>query len=70
MKSEPLALAVAAEWDSQKEIIQRDAMHLTVLCSTAIDNPTRKTKFDLANHALTFLDGDTMLFYSEVIIFL
>ena len=28
VKSEPLAIAVAAEWDSQKEKIERSRMHL------------------------------------------
>lgn len=28
VKSEPLAIAIAAEWDSQKEKIERSRMHL------------------------------------------
>lgn len=28
VKSEPLAIAIAAEWDSQKETIMRSNMHL------------------------------------------
>lgn len=63
--SEPLALAVAAEWDAQKEKIQQGWMHLTALCSTAIDNPNRLTKLDLVRHILNYLDTDTVLFQSS-----
>ncbi|XP_069677108.1 ATP synthase mitochondrial F1 complex assembly factor 2 [Periplaneta americana] len=63
--SEPLALAVAAEWDAQKEKIQQGCMHLTALCSTAIDNPNRLTKLDLVQHILSYLDTDTILFQSS-----
>jgi len=31
IESEPLALAVAAEWDAQKDKIQRSSMHLVRL---------------------------------------
>lgn len=30
LKSEPLALAVAAEWDAQKDVIERSRMHLVM----------------------------------------
>ena len=33
IESEPLALAVAAEWDAQKDKIQRGTMHLVRLLS-------------------------------------
>uniref|UniRef100_A0A1B6C1V7 ATP synthase mitochondrial F1 complex assembly factor 2 n=1 Tax=Clastoptera arizonana TaxID=38151 RepID=A0A1B6C1V7_9HEMI len=62
--SEPLALAVAFEWDSQKEKIQQSNMHLTALCSTVIDNPNNNTKFDLVQHLSNFLDTDTVLYHS------
>ncbi|GFG37286.1 hypothetical protein Cfor_03240 [Coptotermes formosanus] len=64
IESEPLALAVAAEWDAQKDKIQRSSMHLTALCSTAIDNPSNLTKFDLVQHIISYLDTDTVLFQS------
>lgn len=65
VNSEPLALAVAAEWDAQKEKIQQSSMHLTALCSTAIDNPNNLTKFDLVQHVMSYLDTDTVLFQSS-----
>jgi len=63
--NEALALAVATEWDSQKEVIQRSNMHLTALCSTVIDNPNNLTKFDIVQAILSFLDTDTILFHSK-----
>lgn len=33
VESEPLAIACAAEWDSQKEKIQRSSMHLVIIWS-------------------------------------
>lgn len=30
VKNEPLALAIAAEWDAQKEKIQQSTMHLVI----------------------------------------
>lgn len=65
VESEPLALAVAAEWDGQKQTIQRNNMHLTALCSTVIDNPNNVTKFDLVQSIVSFLDTDTVLFQAE-----
>lgn len=65
VESEPLALAVAAEWDSQKQTIRRNNMHLTALCSTVIDNPNNITKYDLVQSIVSFLDTDTVLFQSE-----
>ncbi|XP_046675926.1 ATP synthase mitochondrial F1 complex assembly factor 2 [Homalodisca vitripennis] len=63
--NEALALAVATEWDSQKEVIQRNNMHLTALSSTVIDNPNNNTKYDIVQQILSFLDTDTILFYSK-----
>ncbi|XP_067007076.1 ATP synthase mitochondrial F1 complex assembly factor 2 [Anabrus simplex] len=65
LNSEPLALAVAAEWDAQRDKIQRDAMHLSGLCSTVIDNPNNLTKYDLVQQILSFLENDTVLFQSS-----
>ncbi|XP_032669594.1 ATP synthase mitochondrial F1 complex assembly factor 2 [Odontomachus brunneus] len=65
VNSKPLALAVAAEWDAQKEIIDRGSMHLTALCNTVLDNPQKRTKTDLVNHIVNCLEMDTVLFYSS-----
>lgn len=35
--SEPLALAVAQEWDCQEKLVQLPLMHLTALCNTVLD---------------------------------
>ncbi|XP_055680690.1 ATP synthase mitochondrial F1 complex assembly factor 2 [Lutzomyia longipalpis] len=60
--NESLAIAVAAEWDAQRETIDRTSMHLTSLCNTAIDNPNRLTKVDLTNYIVNYLPTDTVLF--------
>lgn len=63
--NKPLALAVAAEWDAQKEIIDRGNMHLTALCNTVIDNPHKHTKLDMVNYIINCLEMDTLLFHSN-----
>ncbi|KAM5152663.1 ATP synthase mitochondrial F1 complex assembly factor 2 isoform 2-T2 [Mantella aurantiaca] len=63
--SEPLALAVATEWDSQKDTIKFFTMHLTTLCNTALDNPTRRNKDHLITSSLKFLDTDTVCYRVE-----
>ncbi|XP_011506118.1 PREDICTED: ATP synthase mitochondrial F1 complex assembly factor 2 [Ceratosolen solmsi marchali] len=65
VNSKPLALAVAHEWDSQKELINRNFMHLTALCSTVQDNPNKLTKAYIANYIVNFLETDTLLFQSN-----
>lgn len=65
VNSKPLALAVAAEWDAQKETIDRGSMHLTSLCNTVLDNPHNHTKIDLVNHMVNCLEMDTILFHSS-----
>lgn len=65
VKSEPLAIAVATEWDSQKDVIVPASMHLTALCNTSLDNPNRLTKPDMVNYLLNFLPTDTVLFHSQ-----
>ncbi|XP_067621073.1 ATP synthase mitochondrial F1 complex assembly factor 2 [Eurosta solidaginis] len=62
VKSEPLAIAVATEFDAQKERIERSKMHLSALCFTAIDNPNRHTKTDMVNYLLNYIATDTVLF--------
>jgi len=63
--NESLALAIAHEWQSQKEQVLLSQMHPTGLCNTSIDNPTNATKFDLVDDVFSFLDTDTHLFFSE-----
>ncbi|XP_044160663.1 ATP synthase mitochondrial F1 complex assembly factor 2 [Bufo gargarizans] len=63
--SEPLATAVAAEWDVQRETIKFFTMHLTTLCNTALDNPTQKSKEALIAASLKFLDTDTVCYRVE-----
>ncbi|KAJ3632471.1 hypothetical protein MTP99_009480 [Tenebrio molitor] len=65
VESEPLALAVATEWNSQKGNITRSKMHLTTLCNTVIDNPNNLTKYDMVNYIINYLDTDTVLFQAN-----
>ncbi|XP_013791253.1 ATP synthase mitochondrial F1 complex assembly factor 2-like [Limulus polyphemus] len=60
--NETLALAVANEWDAQKEKIQPHTMNITGLCCTALDNPTKKTKEKFVSEVLEFLDTDTLCY--------
>ncbi|XP_031629080.1 ATP synthase mitochondrial F1 complex assembly factor 2 [Contarinia nasturtii] len=62
--NEPLAIAIAAEWDSQKEVIDRSKMHLTTLCNTAADNPNKLMKQDIVNYMLNYIPTDTILYHS------
>jgi len=48
VNSELLALGVAHEWSSQKELIMLSQMHLNALSNVCIDNPTQITKYDLS----------------------
>lgn len=66
VKSEPLAIAVATEFDSQKEHIERSRMHISALCFTALDNPNKLTKPDIVNYLLNFVATDTVLFQYDV----
>ncbi|XP_014235605.1 ATP synthase mitochondrial F1 complex assembly factor 2 [Trichogramma pretiosum] len=65
VKSKPLALAIAHEWDSQKDIINRTNMHLTALSSTVLDNPNKLTKSDIAKYIVDFLETDALLFQAS-----
>lgn len=64
VSSEPLAFAVAVEWDSQKDTINRSQMHLTSLCNTVLDNPHNHTKQDIVSGIIQYLETDTILFQS------
>ncbi|NXC18414.1 ATPF2 factor, partial [Corythaeola cristata] len=63
--SEALAIAVATEWDSQKDTIKFYTMHLTTLCNTALDNPTQRNKMQLIRAAVKFLETDTVCYRVE-----
>jgi ATP synthase mitochondrial F1 complex assembly factor 2 len=63
VESEPLALAISTEWNSQKDTIERSQMMLTALSNTAIDNPNHLTKMDIVNFILTYAETDTILFH-------
>lgn len=65
VESEPLAIAVAAEWDAQKDVINQSNMHLTSLCNTSVDNPNNISKLDMVNYMLNYLPTDTVLFQSS-----
>ncbi|XP_015114151.1 ATP synthase mitochondrial F1 complex assembly factor 2 [Diachasma alloeum] len=63
--SKPLALAVAMEWESQEDTINRSNMHLTALCSTLLDNPHQHSRMDIVNYISNYLETDTVLFQSD-----
>ncbi|KAJ8793696.1 hypothetical protein J1605_003507 [Eschrichtius robustus] len=63
--SEALAVAVATEWDSQRDTIKAYTMHLTTLCNTSLDNPTQRGKDQLIQAAAKFLDTDTVCYRVE-----
>lgn len=65
VESEPLALAISTEWDSQQKTIERSRMILTSLVNTSIDNPNNFTKEDIINYILTFVETDTILFHNK-----
>ncbi|XP_059484743.1 ATP synthase mitochondrial F1 complex assembly factor 2 [Neocloeon triangulifer] len=65
VSNESLALALCHEWDSQKDTINLSTMHLHGLVSTALDNPNKLTKMDLAQSIAQYLETDTVLYHSE-----
>ncbi|XP_061823426.1 ATP synthase mitochondrial F1 complex assembly factor 2 [Nerophis lumbriciformis] len=60
--NEALAIAVATEWDAQRETLKFYTMHLTTLCNTALDNPTERNKDQMISAALKFLETDTVCY--------
>eukprot|EP00106_Octopus_bimaculoides_P009424 XP_014776866.1 PREDICTED: ATP synthase mitochondrial F1 complex assembly factor 2-like [Octopus bimaculoides] len=60
--NESLALAVATEWNGQKNAIKQNKMNLTMLCNTAIDNPLQRSKTDLIRSILHYLETDTLCY--------
>ncbi|XP_041829144.1 ATP synthase mitochondrial F1 complex assembly factor 2 [Melanotaenia boesemani] len=63
--NEALAIAVATEWDAQRDTLKFYTMHLTTLCNTALDNPTQRDKDQMINAALKFLETDTICYRVE-----
>ncbi|KAM6963551.1 ATP synthase mitochondrial F1 complex assembly factor 2 [Tautogolabrus adspersus] len=63
--NEALAIAVATEWDAQRDTLKFYTMHLTTLCNTALDNPTQRDKNQMINAALKFLETDTVCYRVE-----
>lgn len=64
LDSYPLALAVATEWRSQKDVIRASEMHLTALAFTSQDNPMKESKESLANMIVDYFDTDTVCYRS------
>uniref|UniRef100_A0A1A7XRB1 ATP synthase mitochondrial F1 complex assembly factor 2 n=1 Tax=Iconisemion striatum TaxID=60296 RepID=A0A1A7XRB1_9TELE len=60
--NEALAVAVATEWDAQKDTLKFYTMHLTTLCNTALDNPTERNKDQMITAALKYLETDTICY--------
>jgi len=61
MPNEGLAMAVAAEWESQRDYVRPPLMPLTGLAGTAMmlsDEACQKTR----NNAMRYLDGDTICY--------
>lgn len=65
VESEPLALAIAHEFNAQKETIERSRMMLTALSNTVIDNPNHLSKEDIINFILSYAETDTILFHNK-----
>ncbi|KAK5850584.1 hypothetical protein PBY51_001452 [Eleginops maclovinus] len=60
--NEAMAIAVATEWDAQKDTLKYYSMHLTTLCNTALDNPTHRNKEQMITAALKYLETDTICY--------
>jgi ATP synthase F1 complex assembly factor 2 len=48
--SEPLALAVAAEWDAQKERIHQSSMHLVRIQPTILDKLNHRLYYSITGY--------------------
>lgn len=62
LPSKALAMAVSVEWNSQRETIKPESMHMTSLSNTVIDNPKTKSHKQQMSHILEFLSSDTICF--------
>uniref|UniRef100_A0A915CXC6 ATP synthase mitochondrial F1 complex assembly factor 2 n=1 Tax=Ditylenchus dipsaci TaxID=166011 RepID=A0A915CXC6_9BILA len=65
LDSQPLALAIAQEWDAQKDLIHKGRMLLTGLAFTTIDNPFKDTNESLTAKIMEFLPTDTLLYHTS-----
>ncbi|MGH0116987.1 UNVERIFIED_CONTAM: hypothetical protein FKN15_024932 [Acipenser sinensis] len=63
--NEALAVAVATEWDVQRDTLKFYTMHMTTLCNTALDNPTQRNKDQMIAAALKYLETDTICYRVE-----
>ncbi|VDQ09248.1 unnamed protein product [Trichobilharzia regenti] len=57
--NQALAVAVAHEWDSQKDTIKRYTMPLTTLCNRALDTPDDEHDV-LVGAIMQYADTDTI----------
>ncbi|XP_031571861.1 ATP synthase mitochondrial F1 complex assembly factor 2-like isoform X2 [Actinia tenebrosa] len=62
LPSKQLAMAVAAEWNMQKDVIETSNMNLTTLAYITIDKPNPRTKATQITEVLEFLCTDTVCF--------
>ncbi|KAG5449988.1 ATP synthase mitochondrial F1 complex assembly factor 2, variant 2 [Clonorchis sinensis] len=60
--NEALALAVAVEWDSQKDTIKRHSMHLTNLSNRVLDWRPEIKPLDVVQSIMQYADTDTICF--------
>eukprot|EP00049_Salpingoeca_infusionum_P006084 m.101090 g.101090 ORF g.101090 m.101090 type:complete len:254 (-) comp13192_c1_seq1:3119-3880(-) len=60
--SEPIAYAVACEWDSQPEVINPSTILVGAICNAALDNPTNLPQEARLQNLLPFLETDTVAF--------
>lgn len=66
LPSKALALAIAQEWDAQREEIRMGKMHLHGLAVTAQDNPNGLSKADLVRELVEkLLPADTILYQAS-----
>ena len=58
--SEPLALAVAQEWNAQENFVQPSLMHITALCNTVLDDPHNASRESNVESLVHYLTSDTL----------
>ena len=62
--SRALAMAIAGEWDMQKESVEPSSMPMMTLASTAIDQVAADREFVIAN-ILRYLPNDTTCYFAQ-----
>ncbi|TMS38141.1 hypothetical protein L596_004932 [Steinernema carpocapsae] len=65
VESEPLAVAIAQEWNAQNDVIDRTHMRLTGLAFTALDNPFHLDKDTIVKGIIEYLETDTILTFAD-----